>query len=108
MKKRGLLNNNNDHHPVIQHSYGELMNIDEHCPSIDYHRLFKGCRPCRRPRNKQPRLADLLGVSHHFEWAIFHLSNNLTCLPSVISYLENCELCVPRVHRWGCGVRQFG
>ena len=40
MKKRGLLNNNNDHSPVIQHSYGELMNIDEHCPSIDYHRLY--------------------------------------------------------------------
>ena len=53
--------------------------------------LYKGCRPCRRPRNKQPRLADLLGVSHHFEWAIFRLSNNLTCLPSVISYLENCR-----------------
>ena len=53
--------------------------------------IFKGCRPCRRPRNKQPRLADLLGVSHHFEWAIFRLSNNLICLPSVIIYLENCR-----------------
>ena len=72
----------------------DAKNVRHHCKS------FKGCRPCRRPRNKQPRLADLLGVSHHFEWAIFRLSNNLTCLPSVISYLENCELCVPRVHRW--------
>jgi hypothetical protein len=40
MKKRGLLNNNYDDPPVIQHSYGELMNIDEHCPSKDYHRLY--------------------------------------------------------------------
>ena len=67
-----------------------LLRRGENCRTAMPGRI-KGCRPCRRPRNKQPRLADLLGVSHHFEWAIFRFSNNLTCLPSVIIYLENCR-----------------
>ena len=45
--------------------------------------ISKGCRPCRRPRNKQPRLADLSGradsdypsVSFHFP-AVFHQCSN--------------------------------
>ena len=62
-----------------------LLRRGENCRTAMPGRI-KGCRPCRRPRNKQPRLADLLGVSHHFEWAIFRFSNNLTCLLSVIIY----------------------
>lgn len=67
MKKRGVLNNNNDHPPVIQHSYGELMNIEEHCPSIDDHRLYT------RQKN------DIHIAILNYQWAQLVLKQQVIC-----------------------------